>query len=157
MESKLNCQNHDYKPLVILLRALNCLVPWRIHRQNCLFFWKPNVDKYFWIRTISRGENWREAWIRPRWRFSQHEHFSGSRSPHCFHVLLISGLLPLFLQMLVFCYVSDIKIHTSEQHLTDLGSHFLKMALGPSVCHPNSYWYIDLAWAKSEAPTNSNL
>ena len=71
-------------PLVILLRALNCLVPWRIHRQN--FCRKPNVDEYLWIRTISRGENCREVWIRPcRW-FPQHEHFSRSRPLHCFHV-----------------------------------------------------------------------
>ena len=29
-------QNRDYQPLVILMRPLNCLVPWRIHRQNFL-------------------------------------------------------------------------------------------------------------------------
>ena len=37
----------------------NCLVPWRIHRQN--FLLKPNVDKNLWIRTISRSENWRDV------------------------------------------------------------------------------------------------
>ena len=62
----------------------NCLVPWRIHRQN--FLLKPNVDKNLWIRTISRGENWREVWIRPCRRFPQHEHFSRSRPLHCFYV-----------------------------------------------------------------------
>ena len=69
----------------------NCLVPWRIHRQN--FLLKPNVDKNLWIRTISRGENWREVWIRHCRRFSQHEHFSKSRPLHCFYVFsrLTSG------------------------------------------------------------------
>ena len=62
----------------------NCLVPWRIHRQN--FLLKPNVDKNLWIRTISRGENWREVWIRHCRRFPQHEHFSRSRPLHCFQV-----------------------------------------------------------------------
>ena len=62
----------------------NCLVPWRIHRQN--FLLKPNVDKNLWIRTISRGENWREVWIRHCRRFPQHEHFSRSRPLHCFYV-----------------------------------------------------------------------
>ena len=61
----------------------NCLVPWRIHRQN--FLLKPNVDKNLWIRTISRGENWREVWIRHCRRFPQHEHFSRSRPLHCFY------------------------------------------------------------------------
>ena len=43
MESKLNCQNRDYLPLGILLRVLNWLVPWRVHRQN--FYWSPTWTK----------------------------------------------------------------------------------------------------------------
>ena len=35
--------------------------------------------------------------------------------------------------MLTFYHVSDVKIHTSEQHLKDLGSHFEKSAFGPSM------------------------
>ena len=100
------------------------------------FCWKPNVDKYLWIRTFSRGENWREVWIRPcRW-FPQHEHFSRSTPLHCFHVfsrlMTCQRVITLFLQTLAFYYVDDVKIHTSE-HLKDLGSHFLKTAFGPSV------------------------
>ena len=60
------------------------LVPWRVHRQN--FLLKPNVDKNLWIRTISRGENWREVWIPHCRRFPQHELFSRSRPLHCFYV-----------------------------------------------------------------------
>ena len=100
------------------------------------FCWKPNVDKYLWIRTFSRGENWREVWIRPcRW-FPQHEHFSRSTPLHCFHVfsrlMTCQRVITLFLQTLAFYYVDDVKIHTSE-HMKDLGSHFLKTAFGPSV------------------------
>ena len=62
----------------------NCLVTWRIHQQNLLL--KPNVDKNLWIRTISRGENWREVSIRHRRRFPQREHFSRSWLLHCFDV-----------------------------------------------------------------------
>ena len=32
--------------------------------------------------------------------------------------------ITLFLQMLTFYHVNDVKIHISEQHLKDLGSHF---------------------------------
>ena len=32
--------------------------------------------------------------------------------------------ITLFLQMLTFYHVNDVKIHTSEQQLKDLGSHF---------------------------------
>ena len=58
-----------------------------------------SVESPTWIRTISRGDNWREDWIRLcRW-FPQHEHFSRSRPLQCFtslfssHVFL-AGLLP---------------------------------------------------------------
>ena len=96
-----------------------------------------SVESPTWIRTISRGDNWREDWIRLcRW-FPQHEHFSRSRPLQCFHVSflvsrLLSGFITLLLQTLAFYYVNDVKIHTSE-HLNDLGSHFLETALGPSV------------------------
>ena len=82
-ESKLNYQNRDYLPITESTHD-NCLVPWRILRQN--FLLKPNVDKILWIQTISRGENWREFWIRHFRRFPQHEHFSRSRPLHCFYV-----------------------------------------------------------------------
>ena len=62
----------------------NCLVTWRLHQQNLLL--KPSVDKNLWIRTISRGESWREVWIWHCRRFPQHEHFSRSRPLHCFYV-----------------------------------------------------------------------
>ena len=85
VESKLNCQNRDYLPLGILLRVLMTIVWYHgLHRQN--FLLKPNVYKNLWIRTISRGENWREVWIRHCRRFPQHEHFSRSRPLHCFYV-----------------------------------------------------------------------
>ena len=38
------------------------------------------------------------------------------------HVLL--AVITLFLQTLAFYHVNDVKIHTSEQQLKDLGSHF---------------------------------
>ena len=83
VESKLNCESKSWLPIGILLRALNCLVPWRIHRQNFLL-----TDKNLWIQTISRGKNWREVWIRHCRRFPhcQHEHFSRSRPLQCFYV-----------------------------------------------------------------------
>ena len=63
----------------------NCLVPWRIHRQN--FLLKPNTDKHLWIRISSESVEVRtDAWIRYCQRFPQHEHFSRSRPLHCFYV-----------------------------------------------------------------------
>ena len=47
------------------------------------------------------------------------------------HVLL--AVITLFLQTLAFYHVNDVKVHTSEQQLKDLGSHFEKSAFGPSV------------------------
>ena len=47
------------------------------------------------------------------------------------HVLL--AVITLFLQTLAFYHVNDVKIHTSEQQLKDLGAHFEKSAFGPSV------------------------
>ena len=47
------------------------------------------------------------------------------------YVLL--AVITLFLQTLVFYHVNDVKIHTSEQQLKDLGSHFEKSAFGPFV------------------------
>ena len=93
----------------------NCLVPWRIHRQN--FLLKPNEDKNLWIRTISRDENWR-----PAWTFLQVETRTLFLCLFSSYVLL--GVITLFLQTLAFYHVNDVKIHTSEQQLKDLGSHF---------------------------------
>lgn len=42
LESELNCQNRDFRHITESTHD-NCLVPWRIHRQN--FLLKPNVDK----------------------------------------------------------------------------------------------------------------
>ena len=39
----------------------------------------------------------------------------------------------LLLKTLAFYHVNDVQIHTSEQQLKDLGSHFEKSAFGPSV------------------------
>ena len=100
-----------------------------------IFLLKPSVDKNLWIRTISRGENWREVWIRHCRRFPQHEHFSRSRPLHYFlrlfssHVLL--AVITLFLETLAFYHVNDVKIHTSEQQPKDLGSHFKNWPLDP--------------------------
>ena len=47
------------------------------------------------------------------------------------HVLL--AVITLFLQTLAFYHVNDVKIHTFEQQLKDLGAHFEKSAFGPSV------------------------
>ena len=95
-----------------------------------------SVNKYLLILTISRGENWREVWIRPCRRFAQHEDFSKSRPLTDFTSFLVSrlvsGFITLFSQALAFYHVSHVN-HTSEQHLNDLGSHFLKTAFGPSV------------------------
>ena len=43
------------------------------------------------------------------------------------------AVITLFLQTLAFYHVNDVKIHTSEQQLKDLGAHFEKSAFGPSV------------------------
>ena len=43
------------------------------------------------------------------------------------------AVITLFLQRPAFYHVNDVKIHTSEQQLKDLGSHFEKSAFGPSV------------------------
>ena len=43
------------------------------------------------------------------------------------------AVITLFLQTLALYLVNDVKIHTSEQQLKDLGSHFSKSAFGPSV------------------------
>ena len=86
VESKLNCQNRDYLPLGILLRVLMTIVWYHGEFTDRIFYWSPTWTKNLWIRTISRGENWREVWIRPCRRFPQHEHFSRSRPLHCFHV-----------------------------------------------------------------------
>ena len=104
----------------------NHLVPWRIHLQN--FLLKPNVDKNLCIRTISRGDNWREVWIRhcrnscTAWTFLQVVTPTLFLRLFSFHFLL--AVITLFLQTLAFYHVNGVKIHTSEQQLNDLGSHF---------------------------------
>ena len=51
----------------------NCLVPWRIHRQN--FYWSPTRTK--------TCESQQSVEMRTD---AQHEHFSRSRPVHCFYV-----------------------------------------------------------------------
>ena len=71
---------------------LNCLVPWRIHRQNFLLKAQSGI-KFLSIWTISRGENWHKVWIRPCWRFPQHKLFSRSRPHNVFTSFCISRLV----------------------------------------------------------------
>ena len=85
VESKLNCQNRDYLPLGILLRVLMTIVG-TLENSSTEFSIEAQLGQKPLIRRISRGENWREVWIRHCRRFPQHEHFSRSRPLHSFYV-----------------------------------------------------------------------
>ena len=115
---------------MILLRALNCLVPWRIHRQN--FLLKAQRGQ------IPLDSNSHSVEVRPDTK-SESGLVDGFPSMNIspardtctvfisfiMHLTSCQRVITLFLQTLAFYYVNDVKIHTSE-NLKDLGSYFLK-------------------------------
>ena len=127
VESKLNCQNRDNLPLGISLRVLVTIVWYHREFTDRIFYWSPTwtktseLEQSVEMRTDAKSESALSK-VFPAWTFLHVE------TPTLFlllfssHVLL--AVITLFLQTLAFYHVSDVKIHTSEQQLKDLGSHF---------------------------------
>ena len=104
-------------PLVILLRTLNCLVLWRIHRQH-FFVESPTstntsgFEHSVEVRTDAKSESGLVDGFLSM-------NISPGRDPYTvFHVfsrlMTCQRVITLFLQRLAFYYVDDVRIQTSE-------------------------------------------
>ena len=136
VESKLNCQNRDYLPLGILLRVLMTIVWYHGEFTDRIFYWSPTwtktseFEQSVEVRTDAKSESGIVQGF-PSMNISP-----GLEPYTVFTAFLVSNhvllaVITLFLQTLAFYYVNDVKIHTSEQQLKDLGSHFKNRPLDP--------------------------
>ena len=127
VESKLNCQNRDYLPLGILLRVLMTIVSYHGEFTNRIFYWSPawtktsEFEQSVEVRTDAKS-NPTLSKVSPAWTFLQVE--TPTLFLRLFSSHVLSAVITLSLQPLAFYHVNDVKIHTSEQQLKDLGSHF---------------------------------
>ena len=104
------------------------IVWYRGEFANIIFYWSPT-----WTKTSEFGKSI-EKKTDAKSESGLVEGFpsmsnSPGRDPYTVFTVLFSShvllaVITLFLQTLAFCHVNDVKIHTSEQQLKDLGSHF---------------------------------
>ena len=127
LESELNCQNRDYPPLGILLRVLMTIVWYDGEFTDRIFYWSPTwtktseFEQSVEVKTDVKSESGIVQGF-PSMNISPVETRTLFLRLFSSHVLL--AVITLFLQTLAFYHVNDVKIHTSEQQLKDLGSHF---------------------------------
>ena len=127
VESKLNCQNRDYLPLGILLRVLMTIVWYHGEFTDRIFYWSPTwtktseFEQSVEVRTDAKSESGIVEGF-PSMNILQVETPTLFLRLFSSHFLL--AVITLFLQTLAFYRVNDVRIHTSEQQLKNLGSHF---------------------------------
>ena len=103
------------------------IVWYRGEFANIIFYWSPTwtktseFEQSVGVRTDMKSESGMPEGS-PAWTFLQVETPTLLLLLFSSHVLL--AVITLFLQTLAFYHVNDVKIHTSEQQLKDLGSHF---------------------------------
>ena len=127
VESELNCQNRDYLTLGIPLRVLMTIVWYYGEVTDRIFYWSPTwtktseLEQSVGVRTDMKSESGIPEGS-PAWTFLQVE--TPTLLLLLFSSQVLLAVITLFLQTLAFYHVNDVKIHTSEQQLKDLGSHF---------------------------------